>query len=193
MKIFWENALTVEEVRGGVGKEGNQLAKTYPEKSVLLHALSTYTRACVRGSNFFGKGQRKICSLLLFHFHKKKCREMAEEKCCSSSAVPFQLVEKITGRPSRKPKFGRSQKPEEKKRRRTNIHLVRRLHGAFDFIFYFFYCVPPHAAAFVAPNGRRVEKFSSLSSEKMANNYRPIMFFRKGRRGARFPVPSISQ
>ena len=107
---------------------------------------------------------------------------MAEEKCCSSSAVPFQLVEKITGRPSRKPKFGRSQKPEEKKRRRTNIHLVRRLHGAFDFII-FFYCVPPHAAAFVAPNGRRVEKFSSLSSEKMANNYRPIMFFRKGRRG----------
>ena len=108
---------------------------------------------------------------------------MAEEKCCSSSAVPFQLVEKITGRPSRKPKFGRSQKPEEKKRRRANIHLVRRLHGAFDFILFFFTASPPHAAAFVAPNGRRVEKFSSLSSEKMANNYRPIMFFRKGRRG----------
>ena len=191
MKIFWENALTVEEVRGG-GVERRAINwQKRTQKSRFCFTLSRLTRVHVCEVRIsLGKAKEKS---VLSSFLIKKMTEMAEEKSCSSSAVPFQLVEKITGRPSRKPKFGRSQKPEDKKRRRTNIHLVRRLHGAFDFIFYFFYCVPPHAAAFVAPNGRRVEKFSSLSSEKMANNYRPIMFFRKGRRGARFPVPSISQ
>ena len=160
------------------GKEGNQLAKTYPEKSVLLHAPSTYMRACVCEVRIsFGEAKRKnlfsLCSF--FTFIKMYKNGRGEMLLIISGSVS--TGRKITGRPSRKPKIGRSQ-TRRKEMRRTNIHLVRRLHGAFDFLLR-----PPHAAAFVAPNGRRVEKFHPYHRRKWPTITGRLCSSEKGRRG----------